>query len=283
MAWELKKDSRFVGAKAIAKSGAKVTTGAWNSATVYNVAQGDYYYCTGYYFESGWLLYVQTTNGMYCEVDLNAPSWQFSDEPYIKVGSFTDNKAQSLINKIIENNKIIISNNLLCARFANLLTEKQRSQVRELQSRLQARNDALQAEGLTKDVQTSYPAGYAELSAYLDKLMAGEAVGVAASTIAWIVVAAIVVVGAGTAAYYAYKALADESEKDVKFSKELTATLINKLTPEEYQQLLDETKGIVTKARLKQMLGTSTKWLIGGVVGAFVLYYLYKAKKYAGQ
>lgn len=283
MAWELKKDSRFVGAKAIAKSGARVTTGAWNSATVYNVAQGDYYYCTGYYFESGWLLYVQTTNGMYCEVDLNAPTWQFSDEPYIKVGSFTDNKAQSLINKIIENNKIIISNNLLCARFANLLTAKQRSQVRELQSRLQVRNDALQAEGLTKDVQTSYPAGYAELSAYLDKLMAGEAVGVAVSTVAWIVVAAIVVVGAGTAAYYAYKELADESEKDVKFSKELTAALVSKLTPEEYQQLLDETKGIVTKARLRQMLGTSAKWLIGGVVGAFVLYYLYKAKRYAGQ
>lgn len=265
---ELKENSKFVGAKAVAKSGAKVVTSWKDQANVYNIAAGDYYYCTGYYFDSGWMLYVQTTNGMYLEVDLNNPAWLFSEDEFISVGNFTDNQAQRLINTIIKNNETIIRNNLLCARFASKLTAQQRSQVRSLQLRLQERNNALQAEGLTKDVQTSAPAGYAELSAYLDKLMSGEAIGIAASTVALIVVSAVVAIGLGTAAYYAYKELADESEADVKFSKELTATLVSKLTPEEYQQLLDETKGIVTKAKIKQLIKSNVKWITIAAIAA---------------
>ena len=103
--------------------------------------------------------------------------------------------------------------------------------------------------------------------------MAGEAIGVATWVI--IVVACVVIAGMGTAAYFAYKSLADESEKDVKFSKELTATLVSKLTPEEYEQLKAETKDIVTKARIKQSLGSYwnvLKW----VAIAFAGYTAYK-------
>ena len=231
---------------------------------------------TGYSTESkkGAVGY-QTTGGYWI---ILSEGWQHVGTA--PIAKYSDTQAQKLIDKIIKNNKIIISNNLLCARYANKLSEDQRQQVRSLQSRLQARNNALQAEGLTTDVQTSYPAGYAELSAYLDALMAGESIGIAVSTIAWIVIACVVVAGLGTAAYYAYKALAEESEQDVKYSKELTATLVSKLTPEEYQQLLDETKGIVTKSRIKTLLKGEGTMLLIGLGVAFVAYYIYKFRNY---
>ena len=172
-----------------------------------------------------------------------------------KSPTYSDSQANKLIQKIIDCNKTILCNNLICARYANLLSQQQRSQVRGLQERLQARNTALQAEGLTTEVQTSKPAGYAEMSAYLDKLIAGEQIGIATWVV--IVIAAVVIAGLGTAAYFAYKSLADEAEKDVKFSKELTRVLTSKLTEEEYNQLLQETKGIATKSRIKQLVGDS--------------------------
>lgn len=205
----------------------------------------------------------QTTSGGY--ILLNE-GWQFVGEAAI--AKHSQAQAQALVDKIIKNNITILQNNLVCARFANRFTEREQSQIRNLQIRMQERNNALQAGGLNSNIQTSYPAGYAELSASLDKLMAGESIGLTAT--AWLVIAAVVITATATAAYFAYKELAEESEKDVKFSKELTAKLTEKLTPEEYQQLLDETKGIVTKARLKQSLssyGNILKIAAIGVIG----------------
>ena len=212
----------------------------------------------------------QTSSGYYIVLD---EGWEHIGTA--PIAQYSESQAQALVNKIIKNNKTIICNNLLCARYASRFSESEQAQIRSLQARLQARNESLQAGGLTKDIQTQYPAGYAELSAYLDALMAGEAIGVAVSTIVWIVVACVVVAGMGTAAYFAYKSLADESEKDVKFSKELTAKLVSKLTPEEYEQLKQETKGIVTKAKIKSSLGSYwniVKW----VAIAFAGYTAYK-------
>lgn len=214
----------------------------------------------------------QTTTGEYI---ILSEGWQLIGT--VAIASYSQTAAQAQANKIIANNKIIIRNNLLCARFAKRFTEEQQAQIRELQSRLQARNAALQAGGLTENVQTSYPKEYAALSGYLEALMQGEAIGVAISTIVWIVVGVTVLAATATAAYYTYKRLADESEADVKFSKELTATLVSKLTPEEYQQLLDETKGLLTRAKIKQLVRTNSKWILfAGVAAASALYILKK-------
>ncbi len=229
---------------------------------------------TGYYVTSkaGNVGY-QTTSGDY--IILNE-GWE--QVGVVPIAKYSQSQAQALVNKIIKNNKIILQNNLLCARYASKLTEAQQSQVRELQRRLQARNSALQAGQLTTNVQTSYPAGYAELSAYLDALMAGETIGIA--TWAVIVIACTIIAATATAAYFAYKAYADESEKDVKFSKELTAILTSKLTEEEYQQLLQETKGIVTKARIKQSISSYGKaiTIAGLIIGGALLYRYVKDK-----
>lgn len=209
----------------------------------------------------------QTRSGKYI---ILSEGWQ--EIGVVAIAQYSQSQAQALANKIIKNNQQIIRNNLLCARFASKLTEEQRSAVRGLQSRLQARNSALQAEGLTTDIRTGYPKEYAELSGYLDALMKGETIGVATWVV--VVIAVTVLAATATAAYYAYKSLADESEKDVKFSKELTATLVSKLTEEEYQQLLDETAGLLTKSKIKQLVSSNTKWLLlaaGGILAAVVI------------
>ena len=211
----------------------------------------------------------QTRSGKYI---ILSEGWQ--EIGTVAIAQYSQSQAQALADKIIKNNTQIIRNNLLCARYASKLTEEQQSAVRGLQSRLQARDYALQAEGLTTNIRTGYPTEYAELSGYLDALMKGEAIGVATWVV--VVIAVTVLAATATAAYYTYKKLADESEEDVKYSKELTSVLVSKLTEEEYQQLLDETKGLLTKSKIKQLVRGDMKWLLFAGVGLFAWYYINK-------
>lgn len=239
----------------VAKQGAQVRTSPAiiGYGTFYDVDPGQYVVCTGYFYEDSGIFYFQTTSGLFVIANDNVTNEWYGNGKK-KIQSVSDQSAQKLVNTILTNNQIILCNNLLCARYANRFTAAQQSQIRALQSRLQARNSALQAEGLVSVKENAAPAGYAEFEPYLAKLMNGQAIGVATWVV--IVVAAVVLSGLGTAAYFAYKSYADESERDVKFSDELTRTLVNKLTPEEYEQLRQETKGIVTKARIKQSLSS---------------------------
>lgn len=217
-------------------------------------------------------LHYQTTSGGWIYLP---DGWQLVDVT-VPIYKYSQTQAQALVNKIINNNIQIVQNNLVCARYASKFTAAQQQQIRDLQNRAEARKNALQAQGLCGNVQTSYPKGYADLGAYLDALMAGEAIGIA--TWAVVVIVATVLAATATAAYFAYKAFADESEEDIKFSKELMAVLAEKLTPEEYQQLLNETQGIVTKARIKQ---AAKGWISGAsaiiaVAGAVILWRVIK-------
>lgn len=281
MTYELKYEKTYVGARLTAqKDGAAVNNGLFEHGTTYNVRKGTTYILTGYgYYDGTTQIYLQTTDGLYIYINTyedTQNNWMIT-ENYKTIPTYSDSQAQKLIDQIIANNKIILRRNLLCARYANKLSNEQREQVRQLQLRLQARNNALRTDALTKDVQTSYPAEYAELSAYMDKLLSGETIGIASWVI--IVIAAVVITGLGTAAYYTYKALADESEADLKYSKELTSVLVSKLTEEEYQQLLDETKGMLTKSKIRQLVRGNTKWLLfaGAGLAAFYLFKKYIA------
>lgn len=205
----------------------------------------------------------QTTSGGYI---ILSEGWQLVGT--VPVNKYSQTQAQKLVDGIIKNNILIVQNNLVCARFANKFTEEQRQQIRELQRRCEERKAALQSQGLCSDVKTSHPQGYADLAAYLDAIMNGEAIGVV--TWATVVVVALVIAAAATAAYYAYKILYDESKQDIKYSEELTKVLMSKLSEEEYQQLMDETQGIVTKTRLRQSVGVSlvwAKWLLFAFAG----------------
>ena len=212
-------------------------------------------------------IHYQTTDGYFIYLP---DGW--TEYTSVNVPTHSQTQAQALVDKIIKNNIAITQNNLVCARYASRFSPEQQQLIRDLQNRVVARENALKNEGLCTDIQTSYPRGYVELEPYLAALMNGQAIGLA--TWAICVIAASVLLVTSTAAYFAYRAFANESDNDVKYSKELTKALTDKLTEEEYQQLLNETKGIVTKSRLKQAIssyGNIAKWALFGIAG-FAIY-----------
>ena len=269
----LKYDGSFRGTEFIAKEyGAQVTTAPGKGyGTVYTCDTGDYAISTGYYYVLDEYYYFQTTTGLWVIYNKNNPMWNYRQGAE-KVNTYTQTQAQAVVDKIIKCNKHIVSNNLLCARFANKFTKEQQQQIRELQNRVKEREQALMSDGVCTNIQTSYPKGYVELAPYMDSFMAGEAIGI--SEWAVVLIVAVVIASLSTAAYYMYKSYAEQAEQDVKFSDDLTRILQQKLTPEEYAMLLDETKGIVTKARIKQSISTGSKTalfvgivaIVGGLV-----------------
>lgn len=198
---------------------------------------------------------------------------------WVKSVTYSRTDAQKQVDTIIRNNKKILEHNILCARYADKLSTSERQTLYNLQTRLMARNEALQDKELLTGVKTSFPVGYVELQDYMTKFMSSGGVGLATWVV--VVVAATVIASTATAAYFAYRYYASESERDVKYSEELTRTLTSKLTEEEYQQLLNETKGIVTKARIKQSLSNYSSLLgyalIG--VGAYMLFDFFGRKQ----
>ena len=216
----------------------------------------------------------QTTDGKWIDID---DGWY--DTGYMM--EYPAEDAQQYINKVIENNKHILQNNLVCARFSHHLTSAEKQRLYNLQTRLNLRNQSLLSDGMVAKVETSQPAGFAELESNLQTFMQNYAagVGVVLTTTAVIVIVAVVAASLATAAYFAYKAFAAESDADVRYSDELTRTLMGKLTEEEYKQLMNETKGIVTKARLKSLVGGSTttiKLVLLAVAGIAVAYAIRK-------
>lgn len=209
---------------------------------------------------SGWChqpnnntFYFQTIENpeLYILIDYNNYTWQ----KIANAKERTQAEAQKIVNGVIDNNKYILSNNLLCARFANKLTKEQRKMLYALQYRLERRDASLRDTDLFSQMAEAYPEGYAEFSEELEAFMKNPGIG-AIPIIAVIIVVALVVGLSATAAYYAYIAYYNESKQDVKYSKELTQTLQQKLTEEEYQQLLQETAGFLTKQRILQQLGS---------------------------
>ena len=256
-----------------------------NGGTEYTTSTIATVILTGYYVEAG-NTYLQTTNGLWISTYSSLYGNDLWDEAGQKVSvkKYSQADAQALVNRIIENNKHILQNNLLCSRFASKLTTAERSQLYDLQTRLVARNAALVENGLTTAYTTGTPAGYTELSPYLADFMT-KGVGAVISTTT-IIVAAVVVASLATAAYFAYHAYAAQSEDDVKFSDKLTKSLVSKLTEEEYQQLLSETKGIVTKARIKASLSSVSglfKWALIGTAAYLVYTHITKGGNYETQ
>lgn len=239
---------------------------------------------TGYYKQGTSSIMYQTTQDGWIKL---SDGWQ--NTGYAPIRQYTAKDAEYYVNQVIRNNAHILENNLFCARFASKLNDDEQYELYRLQSALQARNDRIVNDGLCTDIKVSSPPGYSKLDGYLNQFMQAYAnsaeingVGVI-STTAIIVVSCIVVGSLATAAYFAYKAFAAESEKDVKYSDELTKTLLNKLTPEEYEQLKRETNGIVTKTRLSSRFSGAfglLKW--GAVIAGGLLVYKYIKDKKKG-
>lgn len=210
---------------------------------------------TGWAWMDGNTLYFQTLEqpNTYIKLTQDNDTWTYlGATKTISVG-----QAQDVINGIIRNNQYILNNNLLCARFANKLTKAERQMLYNLQYRLEQRNEALQNDELLSAQSEGYPEGYSEFGSELESFMRNPGIGlVTLSTTAIICISAVVVGALSTAAYFAYKAYYDESAQDVKYSKQLTESLQAKLTEEEYQQLLQETSGLLTRQKISQQIAS---------------------------
>lgn len=232
---------------------------------------------SGYFTDDGLLdgsMMYQTVAGEWINSD---DGWKSTTRESIRSAA----EAQKMINKMIENNKKIIACNLFCAHYANKLTADEKKRLYDLQTRLENRNQQLIDNGLVTSLQISTPAGYSQFEGDLMRFMRSGGVGVVITGTAAIVISCVVVVSMATAAYFAYKYLFEESAEDVKYSKELTEALMAKLTPEEYDQLMRETQGIVTRTKIKQLVSSSSgvvKWIFAGV-GIYAIYQFLFNKK----
>lgn len=210
---------------------------------------------TGWAWMDGNILYLQTVEqpNTYIQLTQDNSTWE-----YLGINkTITVNQAQDIINGIIRNNQYILNNNLLCARFSNKLTLAERLMLYNLQYRLEQRNEALKNDELLRNQQEGYPEGYSEFGSELESFMRNPNIGVVTLSATAIICISAVVVGAlSTAAYFAYQAYFKESEQDVKYSRELTEALQAKLTKEEYQQLLQETAGLLTRQRISQQIAS---------------------------
>ena len=206
-------------------------------------------------------------------IDTNDPTREWR-----QISTEATGNAYSIINEIIANNKTILENNLFAARFANRLTNEEKKLVQELQTRLQVRNDALKDSDFIQSAETSSPPGYMLYSGELNQLMAANIGSVTVT----IIVAVVLVAALSGAAYWAYKYYYDESKQDVKFSKDLTKTLKDRLTTEEWAQLEKETAGMITKAKITTKLssiGNVGTFLIIAAIGFVALPLLSKAQE----
>lgn len=247
---------KYKGAKFVANEGAPVRTLEVGSGQQHDCSKGEWFVTTGYYFyDKDGSVYLQTTGG-YWYIVLNEQSgsdWSMKPNA-VQIPSYSRDDVQKYVDAMIKNNIHIVENNLLCARYADKFTADEQKQIAQLQKRVYDRQEQIKANGFCTDIQESYPQGYADLEPYLAKLMKSEGIGI----VWWAacIIAALVVGGLAAASYFIYRDLFEESKEDVKWSDELTAKLMEKLTPEEFEQLKNETAGIVTKARIRAKLGS---------------------------
>jgi len=192
----------------------------------------------------------------------------------------TNSGAKNLMEALIANNKSILENNLLCSRVITILNSRNvsipieyKKNLYGLQGRLTARNEKILTSPFIDTKQTAAPAAFNKYQPDLNSFMNSPGIGVV-PVVAAIVVYVVVPILVSAIIYLIFSNLHKESKTDVVYSKELTNTLISKLTPDEYQQLLAENeanaKKIDDNASGASLLKTA-KYLAIGFIGFTVI------------
>lgn len=268
-------DERYEGIKLVAlnEQAQLQTVGQDGGGSVEFMKKGNWVTLTGYYcwHTSPDNLYFQTTLGNWYAI-VNKTDWRNAGT--VTLPHYSRDEVQAMIDAMLANDRRIVENSLFCARYADKLTAKEKKAVVTLQRRVMERQDALKSQGLVKDIKYAQTEGYAEFAPYLEKLM-NSGIGFAwAAFIVW-----CFVLGATAAAcYFVYRDFFAQSKDDVKWSDELTRTLKNKLTDEEYAQLERETQGIITKVSIRERFkgGLNTLTIAALIVGAALVVRIFK-------
>jgi len=177
-------------------------------------------------------------------------------------------KAQSVVAEMIENNKAILENNLLCARGLQIMTENGaamptgfRTNLYNLQARLINRNIKLKQSGYVSDVQEATSPNFSIYNQGLVDFMNNPGIGFVISTTAAIIITCVIIAATAAAAWTLFKTMHAESKSDFKLSSELTADLIKYLPPEVYQQLVKENAANAAKAQDAIDKASGKQWI----------------------
>lgn len=192
--------------------------------------------------------------------------------------------AQSELDQLIENNKVILENNLLCARSILLLDDASidcpshfRQNLFDIHKRLIQRNQSIIDSNTTQDITQSHSPNMDTYNQTLVNFMNNPGIGFIISTTAAIIIIAVVAVVSAAIAYKLFKTLNAESKLDLKYSDSLTADLIKYLPPEVHEQLMAENEAnqrkandAINSASGKTLLKTAS-YLGAGFIGFYIL------------
>ena len=241
----------------------------------FNVPVGTVVTLTGWY--DGWMYYIIEYPGYFINID----HWEHLGYS----AQVSPTKAQNIVNKLLKNNQIIFENNLLAARFANRMNLSEKNTLYGLQKRLEQRDSQLREADVFSSLGEARIMGYANYQNYLDNFTSSynSGVGLVISTTTAIITVAVVVASLSTAAYFAFKALYEESVKDVELSKKMLQTLAKyNISDEDLRIIEQETQGIVNRAvfmeKINTTFGNIKNILLYGALG-YVGYQLYKKYK----
>ena len=165
---------------------------------------------------------------------------------------------QNILNELIGFNQSILEGNLLCARIIEYcqdngiaLPANGRTDLYNLQLRLNTRNDKIKSSGYVEQIKEDQSPNF---NTYNDALVSfmqnpgSSGIGII-PVLVYVVVSAIVLAATAYLAIDVYKQLHAEAKADFGFSNDLTAQLVKFLPPDTYKQLLAENAANAKKAQ----------------------------------
>ncbi len=193
-------------------------------------------------------------------------------------------KVVNVLNELIENNKIILENNLLCSRIISVAQKREltipqtfRKQLFELQARLTERNQQMKKSGHLSKYDEAISPDFSVYNQYLIDFMKSPGIGIVITSSVAIIVAFVLSAASFAAAYGLFKILNRESKIDFQYSNDLTAKLIKYLPRDVYDEVMKENEANhkAAKRAIDQASGKGTlntiKYLAVGYLGFFLI------------
>lgn len=194
-------------------------------------------------------------HGYIMGAQISAGEWSYysTEGNNPSITSYKD--SEIMVNSLIDNNKTILENNLLCA---GLITELEKQgkdmsaakrKVMLLQRRLEERDNAIFASNKFEKVTTATPIGFIRYKNNLQDIADKTAIGAPPIVVA-IVVSVVFTILTMALLYKTFKPHYSESKADLKVSKELTELLAN-VDPEVRAKILADLEEQVDKAYIR--------------------------------
>ncbi|NMA84857.1 MAG: hypothetical protein GX962_13460 [Epulopiscium sp.] len=206
-------------------------------------------YATGWYKKDGadFLVQVEFENLQGTD-ELGWYQFGYVRAAEYRLYKITENKgAQSMMNELLDINRRIIENNLLCARLITLYDKKgipvpksKRKTLHRLQSNYEYRtNRILNSVFLKNSIKVTKSGSWSKYQNDLQNFMNNPKIGVAPVVI-YVIGSVVITALISGIIYLIFRGDHSEAKKDIVYSDQLTADLIENLPEDVYEQLKKE-------------------------------------------